>query len=227
MHETETAARREPTTQQRNAGTWRPMTATRIVVSGFGAVVAFAGIEHGVGEILQGPVVPAGLTIESWPDAEAFAVLAGEPAMTVIPNLLLTGMLAVIVALGVGIWSIWFVERRHGGLVLIGLSVLLLLVGGGFGPPLLGITIGIGATRIGAASGRPPGPVLRGLGRFWPWILAAGVLGYLGLFPGLVLVSQVLRVPDALVYALSAFAFAALILALIAARARDRVRATG
>jgi hypothetical protein len=195
----------------------------RIVVAIFGVlVVAFAGIEHGVGEILQGSVAPAGLVIESWPDSEAFAILAGEPAMTLIPNLLLTGVLAVIVAIAVAIWSAGFVHRPHGGLVLIGLSVLLLLVGGGFGPPLVGIIAGIGATRIGAPSQRPPGRALRALGQRWRWILGAGVFGYLALFPGMVLLSLVVDVPESLVYGLSAFAFAALILALIAARARDR-----
>ena len=202
------------------------MSATRIVVSAFGAVVAFAGIEHGVGEILQGAVAPNALVIESWPDTEAFAILAGEPAMTLIPNLLLSGVVTVVVALAVGIWSVWFVERRHGGLVLIGLSILLLLVGGGFGPPLIGIIIGIGATRIGAVARQPPGEALRGLGRFWPWILGGGVLGYLGLFPGLVLLSRTVTVPDGLVYGLSAFSFGALILALVAARAHDRALAT-
>lgn len=203
------------------------MSATRIVVSTFAMVVAFAGIEHGVGEMLQGSAAPAGPVIESWPDAEPFAVLAGEPAMTVIPNLLVTGVLAVVAALAVGIWSIWFVDRRHGGLILVGLSVLLLLVGGGFGPPLAGIIVGLGATRIGAVSRHPPGAALSGLGRLWPWILGAGVLGFLGLFPGLVLLSQVLTVPDALVYALSTVAFAGLVLALIAARAHDRARPGG
>ncbi len=113
--------------------------------------MAFAGVEHGVGEILQGPVAPAGLAIESWPDVKAFEILGGEPALTVIPNLLVSGVLAVIVALTLGIWSVMFVERRYGGLVLISLSVLLLLVGGGFGPVLMGIILGIAATRIGAA----------------------------------------------------------------------------
>jgi hypothetical protein len=35
--------------------------------------------------------------------------------MAVIHNLLVTGMLAVIVALAVGIWAARFVDRRHGG----------------------------------------------------------------------------------------------------------------
>jgi hypothetical protein len=198
----------------------------RTVVATFGVlVVAIAGIEHGVGEILQGSVAPAGLVIESWPDAEAFAILAGEPAMTLVPNLLVTGILAVIVAIAVAMWSAGFVHQPHGGLILIGLSVLLLLVGGGFGPPLVGVIAGIGATRIGAPSQRPPGRALRALGQVWPWILGAGVLGYLALFPGIVLLSLLVDVPESLVYGLSAFAFAALIVALVAGRARDRAAA--
>lgn len=51
------------------------------------------------------------------------------------------------------------------------------------------------------------------------------MLGYLALFPGMVLLSQLVDVPESLVYGLSAFAFAALILALIAGRARDRAGA--
>jgi len=198
--------------------------ATRTVVSTFGLLAALAGIEHGVGEMLQGPVRPEGPVIESWPDAKAFEILAGEPAMTLIPNLLVTGIVAAIVA--VAIWSVRFVDRRHGGLVLILLCVLLLLVGGGFGPPLIGIIIGFGATRMGAAPGRRPGHVSQAADRVWPWVLAAAVLGYLSLLPGTILLGQLLGADSpGLVYALSAFSFAGLILALAAARAEDHVRA--
>jgi hypothetical protein len=221
MHATDAAA-------TRNAAVKPNMdahSATRIVVSTFGALVAFAGIEHGVGEILQGPVAPDGLAIESWPDAKAFEILAGEPAMTVIPNLLVTGVLAVIVALTFGIWSVMFVERRYGALVLIALSVLLLLVGGGFAPPLMGIILGIAATRIGAVSRRQPGGVARAMGRFWPWALGVGVFGYLGLVPGLVVLSWLFGVSDPnLVLVLAAVSYAALLLAPIAARAHDSVQ---
>jgi len=75
--------------------------ATRIVVATLGVLVGLAGIEHGVGEILQGSVRPQGLAIQSWAHSQAFQILGGEPAMTVIPNLLVTGVLAVIVALAV------------------------------------------------------------------------------------------------------------------------------
>jgi hypothetical protein len=222
MHAIEAAPSRSAAVKQNT----HAHSATRIVVSTFGALVAFAGIEHGVGEILQGPVAPGRLAIESWPNVKAFEILAGEPAMTVIPNLLVTGVLAVIVAFAVGIWSVMFVERRYGGLVLIALSVLLLLVGGGFAPMLMGIILGIAATRIGAVSRRSPGGVARAMGRVWPWALGVGVLGYLALFPGLVMLSWLSGVSDpSLVLGLSALSFAALLLAPVAARAHDRAEA--
>ncbi|MFC3893874.1 hypothetical protein ACFOWZ_20550 [Lentzea rhizosphaerae] len=202
------------------------MNAMRTVVSTFGVLVGLAGIEHGVGEVLQGPVGPAGPVIQSWPDSKAFAILGGEPALTVIPNLLVTGIAAIVVAVAVLTWSVWFVDRRHGGLVLILLSVLLLLTGGGFGPPLIGIIIGIGAARIGTAPRRRPGRVAHAVGRVWPWVLGAAVLGYLSLVPGTILLRQFLGVENSwLVAALTVFSFAGLVLALAAAHADDHARA--
>ena len=173
-------------------------------------------------KVVQGPVAPGGLAIESWPNVKAFEILAGEPAMTVI-RLLVTGVLAVIVALALGIWSVMFVERRHGGLVLIALSVLLLLVGGGFAPMLMGIILGIAATRESV-----PSPAVRRAPSHERWdplplALGVGVLGYLALFPGLVVLSWLSGVTDpSLVLGLSALSFAALLLAPVAARAQDR-----
>jgi hypothetical protein len=220
MHSTTVAGRtREPAMN-------RDRTATRTVVSTFGLVAGLAGIEHGVGEILQGSVRPEGLAIESWPDSKAFEILGGEPALTVIPNLLATGIVAVIVAAAVAVWSVRFVERRHGGLVLVLLCVLLLLAGGGFGPPLIGVIVGFGATRIGAAPVRRPGRVSQAVGRVWPWALGTAVLGYLSLLPGTILLGQLLGADEpGLVYALSALSFGGLILALASARAADHVRA--
>ena len=208
----------------------RPATearASRLVIGAFGVVVAMAGIEHGIGEVLQGPIAPGGLFIESWPDAVAFEVLSGEPAMTVIPNLLVAGVLTVIVAFGFGAWAVGFVGRRRGGLVLIGLSVLLLLVGGGLAPPLIGVVLGVAASRIGAPSQTPPGAVARRLVPLWPWALAIGVTCYLGLFPGMVIASAVLGVEEqGLVIGLAVGAFVALLVALVAARAADRMAAS-
>ncbi len=199
--------------------------ATRVVVAVLGALVGLAGVEHGVGEMLQGPVRPEGLLIMSWPDAAALEILAGEPALTVVPNLLATGVLAVAVGLTVVVWSIWFAARSCGGLVLIGLSGLLLLVGGGLAPPLMGFVVGAVATRMTAVPRRRPGRLGRMIGPVWRWFLVGAVLGYLGLMPGMVLASIWGVASEALVIGLAAFAFANFCLALAAARAHDRLEA--
>ncbi|HSK97825.1 MAG TPA: hypothetical protein VK891_14480 [Euzebyales bacterium] len=189
-----------------------------------GALVGLAGVEHGIGEMLQGPVRPDGLFILSWPDAAALEVLSGEPAMTVVPNLLVTGVLAVLVGLAVAVWSIWFAGRRHGGLVLVGLSVALLLVGGGLVPPVMGVVLGAVATRIDSASPRSPGRFGSGIAPAWPWFLVAALVGYLGLMPGMVLAGAWGIASEALVIGLAAVAFTGFGLALAAACAHDRLQ---
>jgi hypothetical protein len=134
--------------------------ATRVVIAIFGVLAGLAGIEHGTGEINQGPIRPATLIIESWPDAAALAILGGEPALTVLPNVLLSGVLTVIIAVGFSIWSAAFVQRPRGGLVLILLSIVLLLVGGGVAPPIIGLILAVAALRACSVPRRKPGGLL-------------------------------------------------------------------
>lgn len=196
--------------------------ATSRVVAVLGALVGAAGIEHGVGEMLQGSVRPDGLLIESWPDAAALEVLSGEPAMTVIPDLWVTGVLAIAVGTALAVWAIGFVTRRHGGTALIGLSVLLLLVGGGLVPPIMGIVLGLVAARARAPR-RPPGPLLRRLSPAWPAFLGAALVGYLGLMPGMLLAHRWGMATEALVVILAAVAFTGFGVALATARAHDQL----
>ncbi|NIS82910.1 MAG: hypothetical protein GTO14_22525 [Anaerolineales bacterium] len=58
---------------------------------------------------------------------------ACEPAMTVIPNFLVTGILAVSLGLVTVVWAAAFVQRQWGGAILALLSFRLLLFGGGLG----------------------------------------------------------------------------------------------
>jgi hypothetical protein len=209
------------------AKTTRPVAmearATRGVIATFGILAGLAGIEHGIGEISQGSVPPATLIIESWPDAAAFAILGGEPALTVLPNLLLSGTLTVIIALALAIWSVAFVQRPGGGPVLILLSVVLLLVGGGLAPPLIGLILGVAALKMHSVPRRKPRRFLMPLARHWKWILAVGVGGYLALVPGTVLLYYFAGIAnDTLVYALILISFGGLILSLVAARAADQ-----
>ncbi len=201
----------------------RPDAAMRTVVGVFGVLAALAASEHGLGEILQGPVAPDGLVIRSWPRHEGFKVLDGEPALTVLPDLLISGIATVVVAAVFAAWVLEGVHRRHGSLVLAALSMLLFVVGGGFGPPLLGIILAVGSSRLPAPF-RRPARASRAMAAAWPWALGVGVLGYLGLVPGTLVVHAVWGTPStALVYGLMVMAFGGLLLALAGARARYRL----
>jgi len=197
--------------------------ATRIAVAILGVVAGMAAVEHGVGEIHAAPGAPESLVIRSWPDIPSFAPLSGEPAMTVIPDLLLSGILTIAVGALVAIAAVGFAHRRHGGALLIGLATLLLLVGGGFGPPVLVAALGLAAVRTTRPLRHPVGRFRRRLADVWPALLTVTVAAYLGLFPGVVLLHRFAGVDSAaLVTALVILALAGLVLTLLAATAKDR-----
>lgn len=115
-----------------------------------GVLVAAAGFEHGVGEMLQGSGPPPSWMFPSWPDVPALASAAGEPAMTLIPNLLISGLLTVATSLVILAVVVRRLGRGWAPVTLALLSALLLLVGGGFVPPLLGLAVAAAATRVKA-----------------------------------------------------------------------------
>ncbi|MBA7662551.1 hypothetical protein ES703_70580 [subsurface metagenome] len=201
-------------------------SATKVVVSAFGILLGLAGIEHGIGEIFQGNIGPNRIVIKSWGESELFSVLEGEPAMTIIPNLLITGVLAIIVSLSIMLWAVAFVQRKNGGLVLILLSILLLLVGGGFGPPLIGIIVGAAGTRINAPlpwwRKRLSVNTRRLLSKLWPWSLIASLLSYLYLFPVSIILWHLFGVYNPnIILGVPLFAFGTLLLAVFSGFARD------
>lgn len=158
--------------------------ATRTVASALGAFAGFGGPEHGVFEVMQGHVRPESLIIVSMgPPCDPDQVWHGcEPAMTVVPSFLITGILSIIVGLITMVWAGFFVQRRRGGLVLVGLSIALLLVGGGLFPPLIGIVAGMIGTRIHAPVARRTTHLSRFLAALWPWPLVAFFVWVFGQF---------------------------------------------
>jgi hypothetical protein len=185
---------------------------SRLTVSTFGTIVGIAGLEHGVGEILQGNTIPSGVVIESWPNIEAYEILGGEPAMTLIPNLLLSGILTVIVSIILMIWAIRFIDAKHGGLTMILLSLLLLPIGGGFAPPLMGSIVGGFGWRMNSRTDWAAG---NNFGLIWPLIFIGAIIGYFTLWPGMVILSMIVPAESLPVMPVIVFSFSALILALI------------
>jgi hypothetical protein len=121
-----------------------------MVSATLGVLVGLAGIEHGIFEILQGNRAPEGFMIDAIGPAQKIWEHGGEAAVTIVPNFLITGILAVLVGFAATAWSVAGVHKKHGAAVLMLLSAILWLVGGGFAPPIFfGIPASLAATRIG------------------------------------------------------------------------------
>jgi hypothetical protein len=154
-------------------------SASRVTASALGAYAGLLGAVHGYFEILQGNVAPNGLMINAIgpPCQPEMVAHACFPAMTVIPNFLVTGILAVVVGLTAAIWAAAFVQRKRGVLILVLLSLSMLVVGGGFVPTFVGLIAAYAGTRIHA----PPTQqrtrlsprALHTLAKLWPWSLVA------------------------------------------------------
>ena len=111
---------------------------TSILFVTLGILAGIMGIEHGIGEVLEGDRPTNGLLILSWPDSAFFEIMAGEPAMTIIPNYLLTGLLAILFSGAFLVLLVMPGPDRKAIMILFALLILMLLFGGGFGPPVLG-----------------------------------------------------------------------------------------
>jgi hypothetical protein len=155
---------------------------TKTVSTWFGIAAGIAGVEHGYFEILQGDNRPEGLVIASIgpPCVPEEIWNACEPAMTIIPNFLISGILSVIIGLLIVIWSAAFMQKKNGGLIMILLSVLLLLFGGGFFPPLIGLVAGFAGLWINKPIERMPSAALTVAAKLWPWPLVIFMVWVLG-----------------------------------------------
>lgn len=159
--------------------------ATKAVAAWLGIVAGIAGLEHGYFELLQGNTRPSGLAFPSWgpPCVPDEIWHACEPAMSIIPDFLITGILAMLLSLILIVWAGWFVQRRHGGWIQMALSVLLLLFGGGFFPPIIAFVGGLAATQINRPLAGQPARLTRFAAKLWPWSLVIFVAWTLGQFP--------------------------------------------
>ena len=149
--------------------------------------------------------------------------------MTIIPNLLLTGILAIFFSLFLLVWSILFVQRRNGGLVMILLCIAMLLAGGGMFPPILGIIIGAVGTKINAPltwwRGHLPPGLRHFLASLWPYSYTACIPSWFALVPGIPILSYFFGVNNpVLILGILFFALSTLLLTIFTGFAYDSER---
>ena len=125
------------------------LDATRIIATTIGVFFGLlSGVNHGIFEILQGNTPTNGLVISAIGEAQRFWLEGHEPAFTIIPNFMITGILSIIVGLAIVIWSIWFLPTKNGRRVYLGLFILSSLVGGGIGQVFFFLPAWAFATRM-------------------------------------------------------------------------------
>jgi len=173
-------------------------SATRAIVSTLGVLIGIGSINHGLLETLQGNRPTPGHIVNALGPGYRWTVWTkgGEAAFTLVPNFLLTGLLATFLGLVLIVWSLRYIQRSYGPTIFLLLSVSSFLVGGGIAQVLLFTLNWAAATRIRAPLGfwhwLIPVSVRRVLGKLWRWTAAGGTILFLaglemavvGYFPG-------------------------------------------
>jgi hypothetical protein len=169
---------------------------TRIIATVIGILLAIAGFEHGLFEALQGDKSTDGLVIQSVGETMRWWKHGTEEAFTIIPNYLITGICAMSVSVFIIVWSLLFVDKKHGTIVFLLLFILLTLVGGGIGFTPFYIVTWAYATRISKTLNwwrkMLTQRVRKHLAKIWPYTLVATAICWLlaieiaiwGYFPG-------------------------------------------
>jgi hypothetical protein len=124
-----------------SVNTWRLFVTTgdlasegaKRVAAALGICVGISGLDHGFFEILQGNVATPGFAVHAIGPEQQMWVNGTEDAFTLVPNFLITGILAMLVGVAVIVWSIRFIDRPYGSRVFLLFGLLMFLVGGGVG----------------------------------------------------------------------------------------------
>ncbi len=154
----------------------------RAVAAALGVCVGVSGLDHGLFEALQGNTPTPGLIVQAIGPAQRMWIHGTEEAFTLVPNFLLTGLLAMLVGLLTIFWSIRYLDRPNGSRILLLLGGLMFLVGGGIGMLVFLLAGWLAARRIRRPlrwlPSRLPATVGRALSRSWPASVVAGLALY-------------------------------------------------
>jgi hypothetical protein len=169
---------------------------TRIITTTIGILLAIAGFEHGLFEVLQGNKPTDGLVIQAIGESMRWWKYGTEEAFTIIPNYLITGIFAMSVSIFIIIWSLFSADKKYGTIVFLLLFILLTLVGGGIGFIPFFIVTWAYATKINKTLNwwrkLLTQNVRKYLARIWPYTLIATAICWLmlieiaifGYYPG-------------------------------------------
>ncbi len=119
-----------------------------------GIYAVYLGSMHGYYELLNGQKNPGSFFFDATSGnslAADFPGWPGWPAMSIIPDLWITGVVVFAIDGVFLFWLLVFLKHKKWGMILVCLSLLLCLFGGGFKPPFYGIlagAIGIAARRV-------------------------------------------------------------------------------
>lgn len=156
--------------------------ATHIFATVMGVYGGVLGAVHGYHELMQvfeSPTSqsaqrPDGLVFNAIGDCQPDTVAhACYPAMSLIPNLTITGGLALALGLLCAILAAVGIGRRHSAKALIVLAVLLMLFGGGFFAPTYVLLAGSASAYLQRPNKPPTPPALRPVACLWPAIFIA------------------------------------------------------
>jgi len=123
-------------------------SASHRLASTLGFLVGLAGIENGILELLQGKADVLGLMIDAIGPRQQIWKYASEPALTLIPDMRITGVLAAVLGFFVVWWSLTRIADRSGGVLFLISALCLFFVGGGIAPITLTLLSFLAASRI-------------------------------------------------------------------------------
>ena len=182
--------------------------ATRSIVSTLGVLVGVGSIDHGLLETLQGYRPTPGLIVNALGPGYTWSAWkeGGEAAFTLIPNFLVSGMVATSLGVLMILWALRWIQKKHGPAVFLLLGIASFLTGGGVAQVVLFTIVWGFATRIRTPltfwRWLIPPPVRPALGTIWPWtltvttalFLAALEIAIFGYVPGVSNQMQLLHI---------------------------------
>jgi len=156
--------------------------ATRLITSILGVALAVGAFHHGFFEFLQGNTATDGILIQAIGEQHRYWIHGTEEAITIIPNFLFTGLLAMAISVFAAVWSVKYINTKRGSSVFLSTFIVLTLVGGGLAHIVFFLPVWAYSTRKDRSldfwNKLFPKNIRRVLGQIWPFSAALVVISF-------------------------------------------------